>query len=418
MPIVTRLPRTAARLPMSRRASVAMTMSVTLAAAAGAPLGGALGAQQQVRIEMHRAPRPMLDGVEKQLRQLQRQLDSLGSIYNENDELTAAERRRVGDELNRTAELLGDLSTRLQPRGEDGGSASVRFALPPMSSMRATAAMARALTHMREAQGAIPRGWMGFVAEGARSEPRFEGGEMIIRYLSYPRIVTVDPSSPAQRAGLVPSDTLIAYDGRDVRENDISLTRLLRPSAVVSVRVRRDGRVRDVPVTVAPVPNRIIQRRDDENREVHVGWVTSGVPDAPAFPGTPVPPGTFSPLIRSRVYVARPVTPTLAPPAPPTLAFGFSFNGVAGAQLATITEGLGRTLGVRYGVLVTNAPVGSPASESGLQDGDVIVKVGGQVVHTVPEVREIVAMVVENGDHGVELETVREKRTRKVMLKW
>lgn len=397
--------------------TMTMTMSVTVAVAVSAPLARALGAQQQVRIEMHRAPRAMPDGMEKQLRQLQRQLDSLGRMYNENDELTAADRRRVGDELNRTAELLGDLSTRQELRGEDGGSEPVRFALQPMSSMRAKAAMSRALTQMREVRSAIPRGWMGFVAEGARSEPRFERGEMIIRYLSYPRIVTVDPSSPAQRAGLVPSDTLIAYDGRDVRENDISLTRLLRPSAVVSVRVRRDGRVRDVPVTVAPVPNRIVQRRDDENREVHVGWVTSGVPDAPAFPGTPVPPGTFTPLIRSRAYVARP-TPAPAPPTSPALAFGFSFNGVAGAQLATITEGLGRTLGVRYGVLVTNAPVGSPASESGLQDGDVIVKVGGQAVHTVPEVREIVAMVAENGDHAVEMETVREKRTRKVMLKW
>ena len=61
-----------------------------------------------------------------------------------------------------------------------------------------------------------------------------ENGELIIRYLTHPAIVSVEPSSPAERAGLVPSDTLIAYDGEDVRDTDIAITRLLTPNKRVT----------------------------------------------------------------------------------------------------------------------------------------------------------------------------------------
>ena len=106
----------------------------------------------------------------------------------------------------------------------------------------------------------------------------------------------------------------------------------------------------------------------------------------------------------------------------PSIAFGFGYgngvNAVAGAQLSTISEGLGRALGVSAGVLVTSAPVGSPASESGLVDGDVISKVAGQAVRRVSEVRDLVALAADNGDHAVELEIVRQKKGMKLSLRW
>jgi serine protease Do len=79
---------------------------------------------------------------------------------------------------------------------------------------------------------------------------------------------------------------------------------------------------------------------------------------------------------------------------------------------------LAKTLGLQSGVLVANAPPGSPAAESGLRDGDVIVKVSGQPVRNVGEVRELVGRASEDGERSVDLETVREKRTRRVTLRW
>jgi membrane-associated protease RseP (regulator of RpoE activity) len=187
------------------------------------------------------------------------------------------------------------------------------------------------------------------------------------------------------------------------------------------VRLRRDGRVHDVPVTVAVAPTRIRQRRDEEIDEGRAPWAIAGVPDVASFPRAAEAPAASLPAAPMRRVVVRstPVAPMAPmPPAPAMALFGFSPNGVAGAQLATVTEGLARTLGVKRGVLVTNAPVGSPAYESGLQDGDVIVKAAGQDVRSVAELRDLVRMVAENGDHAVALECVRDKRTRRVMLRW
>ena len=98
---------------------------------------------------------------------------------------------------------------------------------------------------------------------------------------------------------------------------------------------------------------------------------------------------------------------------------GFSYgNAVAGAQLSTVSEGLGKALGVSSGVLVTSAPVSSPAGQSGLRDGDVITKVAGQDVRRVSDVRDLVALAADNGDHAIDLVITRQRRTMKLTLKW
>ena len=318
-----------------------------------------------------------------------------------------------------SARANGEMALRSLLPGEQ-----IRIRMAPQVAARAAQTMSRALMQVAEDDQVRPRGWIGIVAEGP-SLTHIEDGQLIVRYFSYPRIVSVDPSSPAQRAGLQPSDSLIAYDGRDVRESDISLTRLLRPSARVMVRIRRDGRLRDIPVTVAPAPSRIVQRREDEVRVRIPVEIAGSLPEAPSFPRAPMPPSPAVSAVRAttRLPLLAPVAPatpsaSARPPQRPAYAFGFSFNGVAGAQLTTITEGLGQTIGVAYGVLVTNAPTGLPAYESGLRDGDVITKVGGQAVRTVPEVRDLVGLATENGERAIELEIVRQKRGQKILLKW
>ncbi|MBC7670858.1 MAG: PDZ domain-containing protein [Polaromonas sp.] len=102
----------------------------------------------------------------------------------------------------------------------------------------------------------------------------------------------------------------------------------------------------------------------------------------------------------------------------PSLA-GFPYeNAVAGAQLSTVSDGLGKALGVGSGVLVTSAPVSSPAGQSGLQDGDVITKVAGQAVRRVSDVRDLVALAADNGEHAIDVQVMRQRRTLKLTLKW
>jgi hypothetical protein len=388
--------------PMSRatvRAPALLSLTLVLAAAASP-----LAAQQRVEIVTRRAQRAESDTVERQMRRLRLRADSLTRVYFGGTE-DANERRRAGEALDQTVEQLNQLAMsmpdmdvrvmRLEPS---------HGMMAPMANDRAMAAVAEALM-----QKSAPRGWLGIVVSGAAREPWVENGELLIRYLTHPEIVSVEPSSPAERAGLVPSDTLIAYDGKDVTEGDISVTRLLKPNARVLVRIRRDGRMRDVPVRIADAPQRITIRVD----EMMSGGVPNAIAERPAFPRLPAPPAAaLAPRAPRAISVGA------YGPRGPVVLDGPQSAVVAGAQLNTVTPGLARSIRVNRGVIVASAPIGSPAAESGLVDGDVIVKVGGQSVSTAAEVAELVGAASYRGERSVALETLRERKPRKAVLRW
>ena len=256
-------------------------------------------------------------------------------------------------------------------------------------------------------------GWIGIVVSGAPTQIRVENNEMFMRYLAYPEIWSVDPRSPAQRAGVSPGDTLMAYNGRDVRREEISITKLLRPNATVTVRVRRGGKVREMPVVVAEAPARIKLRRGREMHDADAGWVP--VPPSPMIARTPpsaAPARSFFPPPPGRVLGST----NVAARRPPVLALSPSV--IAGAQFATVSETMKRNLGLPAGVLVTSIPIGSPVDESGLQEGDVVVRVADQVVKAVYELREHVARASEDGGRSVEIELRRGKERRTLTLRW
>ena len=391
------------------RPSLLVSLGVALTAGA-LPLG----AQQRTEVTTRRTTRSATtaNATEQQLRALERRADSLSWLYNEADELSVAERRRVGEMLDRTVEQIEALSARLATMEGPDAAGGVRVRLAPMTGSQAQTFMRKALA---ESKAVMPRGWIGIVVSGPAREPRVENGELIVRYLAHPAIVSVEPSSPAERAGLLPTDTLVAYDGKDVRDSDIAITRLLEPNKRVMVRIRRDGRTLDVPVQIADAPNRIAWRREMTVEVAPpVPLPSVAFPRSPMAALAPMPPAAMPASVPS----PAPVPPPPATPMPRVL-FGFgSVSGVAGAQLVPVTEGLGRTLGVRNGVLVTNAPEGSPAYQSGLRDGDVIIRASGALIRTVADLRERVSAAANNGEHAVAVDFVRGKRTRRGKLRW
>jgi serine protease Do len=320
------------------------------------------------------------------------------------DEITPEQRSRLRQQIDARFSEFVALRMATTPRPAEGnvfirrspGAYETFFgdAAPPMS---------------RLAPATMVPGWIGIVVSGAPTQIRVEGSEMFLRYLIYPEIASVDPSSPAQRAGLTPGDTLMAYNGRDVRAEEISMTRLLVPKATVKVRVRRDGKVKELPVVVADAPARIKARREGEMREGPT-WATI-TPMPPRMPGTPLPPtSVYTPAPARALVGAAPVVA----PFPPM----FNLSGIAGAQVVTVSETMQRSTALPAGVLVTTVPVGSPAAESGLAEGDVITRVGQQPVTTVRELRELVARAAEEGESSVMIELRRGKDRRTMTLRW
>jgi hypothetical protein len=405
---------------MSRSIRTPLLFSFTAALAAGSPVRAALAAQS-VETVVRRTPRASSSGEdERQLRRLERQADSLTLLYNERADLGEAQRLSIGRQLDRTVAEIESLEQRIAE--SNARQMRVRVQMAPMVDERAATAMSGALRQARPSGFAMPRGWLGIVVSGTAREPRIDNGELIIRYLTYPEIVSVEPGSPAEKAGLAQSDTLVAYDGHDVRDQDISLTRLLQPRKRVLVRIRRDGRTRDVPVTIADVPSRIRLRTE-----------TTMIARAPGGDGGPAAPLEFPrglgarPASPPRRVFLAPMPPGTSPamsaaaaavPTPGMMIYTLGSAGVAGAELVAVTEGLARAVGVQRGVLVTRSPVGSPAHASGLRDGDVIVRVGGEPVFTVTGLREQLQIAVDNGASSVDVECIRARKPMKLKLKW
>ncbi len=396
-------------LSMSRSAARApLLVTLTLALATGrAPLA-AQSADVVVRRTMRTAA---TDSSEREQRRLERRIDSLVRVF-ETDDLTSSERSRIGRSIETLIAQFKAQRMRL-----DGASTAVKIDGPYIKRAPAPAfgerpgVDVRAMFPPKIPQEAMARGWIGIVVSGAPREMTFERNEMKMRFLSYPEISSVDPSSPAQRAGLAPGDTLLAYDGQDVRGTEISMTRLLRPNSRVVVRVRRDGRIKELPVIVAEAPSRIRERQRDEIRESGQSWFYNSPPEVAPTP----PPAAPRPYFPS-------VPPSMPTPAPAGVMLPRSFEyapmGVAGAQLVTISDGLRRSLGLQSGVLVATVPRGTPADESGLREGDVIVRVERQPVRTVVQVWQLVTRAAEDGEREVDLDLIREKQARTLKLRW
>ena len=225
----------------------------------------------------------------------------------------------------------------------------------------------------------------------------------VAHHADYPVIESVEPGSPAYRAGLEAGDTVIAYNSEDLLRHDVVLSKLLKPGSQVRVTVRRNGNVRDVDVLVGRRPQTVgaeVLQVAVPSRSVTV--VAQGTPVAPKPPKTATAPRTPAPA------------PTPAVPSP--VIWGPSAtSAIAGAEIVRLNEALGETFGVKSGVLVLNVGNGTPAERSGLRGGDVIVTANGNQV-AAPQALSLA--VRRARDRQVSLEVIRKSKKQTVVLRW
>lgn len=367
--------------------------------AASARAQVARGSGPSVRVHVG-APRDSAGRLRRE--RLLLRFDSLRSVF-ENERLSDWERDRVASAMHAAVMALQESLDNVAVSASSAERASRSVIAEAMRMPAPEIAIAMQ-------SGFRVRGYLGVSFDGPSIEEMRGNGERIIRFLDYPRIALVEPSSPAERAGIVEGDTLLAFNGADVRERQISLGKLLVPDQRIVMRVRREGVDRDFRVRVDEAPGYVMSRR------------------APVAVQPPMPPNTpmaalpAPPALPSRIYpgdalprrVPMPA-PAVAPTPMATTSVWVMTDGVGGAKVETINQGLARTIGVQSGVLVLRVGPGTPAYDAGLRDGDVILRAAGRPITTVRELR---ALVESDADDGVKLVIQRDRRQREVTLRW
>ncbi len=332
-------------------------------------------------------------------------VDSLQRIFL-GQPITPEQRERMSEQMSAMIRQLTDFQRNAVAFGLQQAGEGMRIGIAAADS-----AMAQLQGSPRLAQDAAPRGWIGLTFVGAPLEDVHDG-EYFVRFLDYPEVESVEPASPAQRAGIARGDLLMAFNGQDVTAQAISMTRLLQPDRKIVVRLERNGEPHEYALVVAKAPQSYMLRLGDFS-----------APRPPRLPDAPI----AAPAVAGALAPAPPVpTPnfSLRVPAPaaattaPVTYFNFDSDRapVAGAEMSTLNVDLARNLnlGVDHGVMVISAPSGSPAADAGLRSADVIVKVAGDDITSVRALRR--ALERHGADQVIELQIVRDRRKQTLKI--
>jgi len=388
--------------------------SLALAAAAVLPaIAPALGAQQPTpRPSRAATPRALracdscevaeLTALQAQLERAQRNLERAMDALAAQREALLASRDSSGEVQEAYVRLLGDARRARQVYDA---------ALTTMMQRQLERSRAEVERAVRSAQAAtqVPSGWLGATLSMQFTIER-EGGKELMRFQGYPVVESVEPNSPAERAGLEASDRLMALNGRDVEAGTEPLARLLRPGNRIQMRVQRGDSTRLLTVLVGRRPE----------GEWGVGDIVArvrSVPGQPAAPMPPAPPTGAAP--------APPLVPPLPPvPAAPLTVMtrdgmqidlgGLESGVIAGAQLQRVGD-LRDYFGVEDGLLVLRVLPGTVAERSGLRGGDVILRANDAPITTPLTLRRVMD---RSTDQAVKLEVVRKRKKESVVLRW
>lgn len=116
-------------------------------------------------------------------------------------------------------------------------------------SLTVPVATVRRLVETLLAHGHVPRGHLGVKVQPVRLPAAIASG---VGQETGVLLLSVEAGSPAERAGLLLGDTIVALDGQPVRDIDDLMALLSgdRVGSAAPVRVLRGGEVRDLTVTI------------------------------------------------------------------------------------------------------------------------------------------------------------------------
>lgn len=348
----------------------------------------------------------------RRLNNAQRDVDSLLQIY---------VRRKGGDSPNasvalmRRVDTVGALDDRARVERlivESTRSDGVRAGSPPLEiTLRDLSSQFAgfATVTLRAMNTDSPSGYIGIGLSGSQIRLMTDSG-MYTTHCDLPVIETVDVGSPARRAGLVAGDTVTAYNGRDILTYSVNYPHLLVPGQALRIRVRREGKSRELPVTVGERP------ADLANAEVRLlsaprrenVFFFPHPDDVQSIRVRTFPQGlSNSSGVMSFLFEATPLA---------SVSGSATMGTIFGAQLNVIDDAFAVSLGLEPGILVMRVPAGSSSARAGLKPGEMIRAVNGVPVRDLTAIRRAIAVL---GAREVKLTVMgRDTPARIVTVRW
>ncbi len=233
------------------------------------------------------------------------------------------------------------------------------------------------------------------------AESRPGAGDVQVRLSGTPRIVAVEVGSPAARAGVRVGDEWVALGARKLDGATVNdLDALLKPGVRQSLRVRRDGREREIEVVVGRREALPVEACERATQTITL----SPMLERGRLAYTVPPGGVVASVSPSRATSPAPATTRFTFVAPTPIVYGASFRALD-KDVREFVEYTGE------GLLVDHVAAGSPAEVAGLRAYDVIVRVNGVVI-TSPQ--GLVRLIQE--ERRAELSVQRKGVVRTVVL--
>ncbi len=243
------------------------------------------------------------------------------------------------------------------------------------------------------AQEQQSKGWLGIVITTGFGQTDRAGS---VVFAEYPVIESVDPGSPAERAGLQTGDVILFMNKQDMKSNPVPERGMLEPGQKVLIRFRRNDVARSSSVLIEPRP--------EGNPQTLALRIIGPAP----IPGQGEGPNQRV-TIRQSMRPMVEISPLAIPTATPSI-------GIFGALLTQLNADMRDALRVKgNGVFVINVESGTPAGFAGLKSGDVILKAAGESIDNPGELVRIMRAATEN---AVRLQLIRKQKQQFVTLRW
>lgn len=244
------------------------------------------------------------------------------------------------------------------------------------------------------------RGWIGITFSGDITMVR-QSGKDVMMFKEYPMIESVEWGSPAQKARVKQGDVLLSIDGADLTKGSAPFSQILLPGKKLDLQLKRGASTVNCVLTV--------ERRPDS-------WAPMA-PPAPRAGEAPEPPE--APDAESWAPRMPQIPRVVVTPGPDagsmTMTISYDEMTLAGAHVQTFPA-LKQYFGVDSGLLVISVVSGTPASDAGLQEGDVIVAAAGKPVTTPSQLAS--ALRSARARSSLTLDIVRKRKKQAVELKW